>query len=202
MTRAHHTIKLYSMDLDKLKKAWSDARVPMPGTPDASFVSRQRDARSTIISIYRRLTVVGAFMAVFIWRLMDSSLHLSFRLCLCYSLFMAALVVVNIYFIRRVRAVDVTRMSVLEAFVSSTKLNILRNRIQMAAIPMAAVIIVSLLYELCTNPVLQAEDPDNYAFWGGFGGGVIGLIFGIMVDRRLRRLIRGMRDELERELSQ
>ena len=191
------------MDLDKMKEVWAKTSIDAPNSRDrlrTAAICRQQDNRTRILGIYRRLSVAAAIMSVAVWMLYHDHIF-TFRLCVMYSLFMLVMLGVNLYYMHRVRQVDLTVLPVRDAIIASSQLIILRNRIQMCSIPAAIIIIGLLLYDLWNNLGFRDYDPDHYAFWGCVAGGAFGLIMGISLDLKIRRMIRHMHADLESVLD-
>lgn len=192
------------MNIDDLKAKWNNAKVNVPVGPKIADIKRMQSAQQSAVSIIRRVVIVALVMAVVIWGFGKSVLPMSTGLKIAYSALLTVLSILNFMIIHNINKIDLSMMTVREAFEANAKVIVQRTRLKLIGIVLAIPVFALLLYEMWLFDAQHVGlDGIKYTFLGGCAGGVVGAICGIRMDRRVRGYLREvqqmLRDELDEE---
>ncbi len=186
------------MDLDELKKSWqhidSELKRIEKLSDDLSNICKSRNVslRDKLVNRYFWLWMLCAVMTVvsvgLIWH--EAILPVMATVLIFYF---SILGVLNFVIYKKFKSLDYNYMSVRDMLITVTNTHILRSRFKIVAYCLMIPVLVALLWRFYTI--------DMSMFYGGCGGGVIGLIAGIITDRKIEREIRELKESLKHELD-
>ena len=192
------------MNIEDLKAKWNNAKVNAPAGPRISDIKRMQSAQQNAVAIIRRVVILALIMSAVVWGLGKDILPMSVGLKAAYSGMLILLSLFNMLVIYKIDKIDLSNMTVREAFEANAKVIVQRTRLKLTGIVLAVPVFVYLLYEMWLFDAAQVGDNGiKYTFLGGCLGGVVGVIAGLRLDRRVRGYLREvqqmLRDELEEE---
>lgn len=186
------------MDLDELKKSWqhidSELKRIEKLSDDLSNICKSRNVslRDKLVNRYFWLWMLCAVMTVvsvgLIWH--EAILPVMATVLIFYF---SILGVLNFVIYKRFKSLDYNYMSVKDMLITVTNTHILRSRFKIVGYCLMIPVLAALLWRFYTI--------DINMFYGGCGGGVIGLIAGIITDRKIEREIRELKESLKHELD-
>ncbi len=189
------------MELDELKQSWHEMKRELDRVETLNKVLTERLSRSKalpfkcrIMNQYKIIVAVSLCMIVFTSILFIDNLIFSRELSGSLVIYFIVLKSLNLYFMSRLRRIDIYTMPVAEMVEQTIKLRILRSRLKIIGyilmIPMMCVLLWTFY------------KADYGMFVGGWMGGVVGLIIGLRIDRSIDRDIKNMKAALKEELSE
>lgn len=189
------------MDIDELKKQWQsmELRVAQLEQDNRRLLSRissdrTMGLRQKLMNRYRAMVAVCVFSPVWI-SLMDNLYDISLWIDVCYTLFFLVMAVANGYVYMFIRRINHSTMSVKDALIAATNLEIMRRRLNILgyvlAIPLLAIMFYAF-YEIGKPEII-------YGAWTGLA---IGCVCGLIYERKNRNLIKDLRQTLAAELSE
>ncbi len=191
------------MNLEDLKSKWNNAKVDAPIDSHRCDIKNMRSAQQNAVSIIRPTVIIAFAMAVIIWGFGKDVLPMSVGLKAAYSALLIVLGAANCYVIHEINKIDLSMMTVRQAFEANANVIMLRSRLKLAGIILAIPVFAFMLYELWLfDATVIGADGIKYTFLGGCAGGVVGSICGLRMDRRIRGYLREVQQMLRDELGE
>lgn len=188
------------MDLEELKTAWKQQSALADSLQRENAKMRQRlgrhgimSARDRLVRSYRLLGIL-ALVCVPQISLFPRWFGGHAWVYIVFALFTAVLGAVNIYMYRRFKQFDPSALSVREALVEITSIIEFRRRFQLWGRILVGPIVGLLLWQLC-------DLGEHYTALCGLIGGVIGATVGYFKDRRMKRDLDYIRQQLNDALT-
>lgn len=189
------------MDIDELKKQWNAMelridRLEKENNRLMTNITNNRivGLRGRLLARYRMMIILCVVSPAWIF-FMDSLCDVSNFVKVCYVLFFVVMVITNGYVYHLIRKVDYIEMTIKDALVAATNVEIARRRMKIIgwilAVPLLAMLF-STFYEIGREELI-------YGAWIGL---IVGFISGAIYEVNTRRLIRQMRQTLSDELGE
>ena len=149
-------------------------------------VSKVVTRRQSLVRFFRVLTIISAIYVV-LGPVSLYELGMPLWLDVVVWLFFVVMSLLCYRDLRLVKKIDFGNMSIVQLLSAVERFATAYVRQQIASIPVALIVVSLMLY--CFSD-------DVYALIGGVAGGIIGGIIGFVNDRKVRRYIREIREEL------
>lgn len=189
------------MNLDELKQEWNsmsnqaeklrqeNMRLKYSLTSNRYTSSKQR-----LFNRLRQQTIVCAIWPVLMITAKNIFDVLGPTLYLIYILFFIIMALLQFRLMRRLKEIDLSQMSVKEAFTEALAFHKLYMRQKVVGYILGIPVLMMLFYAIFNTG-------SEAMLIGGITGLVFGFIIGYIIDSENRRLIRRMTDELRRSLD-
>lgn len=183
------------MDINDLKNSWNSLNIPPDytgGAPDEILSRLSRGRVMTLRDRLSRLSRVIAQICLIGVVCMVPYMHESPTLAILAMAFFVFMGVRHLMNYRRISRLNFSEMSVREAILTVSDIE--RARVQLRAVGMT--LGFPLVIYMCFT---FSERFGEYYLYGCIAGGVVGLIIGIMINRRVVNILREMRAQLSQE---
>lgn len=155
---------------------------------------RMMGLRRKLMIRYRGMITLCIFSPIWIF-LMDNFCEISQWIKVCYVLFFVLMTLANVWVYMLIHRINHSIMTVKEALIAATNLDIARKRVKIFGYILAIPLLIAMFYAFY-------EIGRQEIIYGAWIGLVIGTISGLIYERKNRRLIKDLRQTLATELSE
>lgn len=182
------------MDIDDLKNNWNSLTIPPDYHPETDdVISRVEQGRvSTLRDRLGRISRMLSLICVGGVMMMVPYLHESMLMGLLAIGFFVLMGVLHFLSYLKVMRLNFSEMTVRDAILTVGRLE--RNRVRLRAIGM--VLGIPLVVYMCFT---FTEVFGEYYLYGCICGGLVGMVIGLLINRRAVNILREMRAQLEQD---